>query len=87
MTELLKLHPIGSDVNDLVKTLEKAGAVNSTPKTKEQNGGYAVPENITLYRYRHISIESIFYKQWSVSFKYDHKNKIKKISVFFNYNP
>lgn len=95
MTELLKLHPIGSDVNELIKTLEKAGAINSTPKTKEQNGGYShidiLSDKIKIgefywFDYKNITTKSIFYRQWTVIVKYK-KNIITNIIISFNHSP
>ena len=39
-TALLELHPVGSNVGELVRTLERAGGVENTPRDKKDNGGW-----------------------------------------------
>ena len=93
MTALLKIHPIGSDPRELVKTLEEAGANNQTPKSKQQNGGWdsikindkeVFVGNFLSFFYKMESI-SLFYlhtiKHWKVFIEHD-KNKILNVSVY-----
>tara|TARA_Y100000389_G_C17431862_1_gene503138 strand:+ start:151 stop:714 length:564 start_codon:yes stop_codon:yes gene_type:complete len=74
-TELLKLHPISSNIKDLENTLEKSGAIK-----------YYDAVGFKRYKYKHISLHSIFYRKWSVIIKHS-DNKINNIIASFNHSP
>lgn len=91
--ELLKLHPIGSDVESLVKRLEGAGAV-----LKEENlDGYRKFKQydkwwedgvvkMYIYEYDKASLPFVFinYLIWNGSIRVDKDNKIIDSAIFRN---
>lgn len=88
---LLELHPIGSDVGELVGTLEGAGAIEDTPKSKKDNGGWdhiiidkrkVLVGNFLFFHYSHRKF-FIFPTTWTVIIEFDQINftKITAISV------
>ena len=81
MTELLKLHPIGSDVNDLVKTLEKAGAVKYIANVSQKYKNNPRLLKFIRFKYKNITLSSIYYKKWRMSVEFDKFKNIKYISI------
>ena len=88
---LLELHPIGSDVEGVVRTLEAAGGKEDTPKSKEDNGGWEYIEirNHKIYlgtflsfSYKHNRLTSIFPRRWDVFIE---KTDSKIINIFVSY--
>ena len=91
--ELLKLHPIGSDVGELVKTLEGAGAMvvekdlTNAHKFKEydewwQNGV------VKMYNFEYNKASPFFiilnYLKWNGGLQIDKNNKIIDFGIFRN---
>ena len=81
---LLELHPIGSDVEGVVRTLTGAGAVNRTIESKflfldkrKIENGYLV-----WYWYSHNKLLSIFPRKWDVFIE---KTDSKIINIFVSY--
>ena len=91
---LLELHPIGSDVDALIKTLERVGAKEDTPKDKKENGGWDYVDvngekkklmlgNFLSFYYEHGGIPgSLFPRGWTVFIEYK-ENKI--LDIYTNY--
>ena len=78
---LLKLHPVGSSVEDLVNTLEGAGANPYAPFISPKYRSNPDLKSILRFKYIHRTPFSLFPKEWSLSAKYTENNKIEFISI------
>jgi hypothetical protein len=83
---LLKLHPIGSSVDELVKTLERAGAEEYNPYSYYDNVSsdvkkYEKPNDMIFFRYENRTINSLYPKDWSISIKIDNNKIIKSLKI------
>jgi hypothetical protein len=81
--ELLKLYPIGSDVEDLVKTLELSGAEQYQPYITEKYRSNPNLKYMFWYKYKYYNLNSMFSKSWTISIKKDKDSKLEVISVGF----
>lgn len=88
--ELLKLHPIGSDFEDVIKTLERAGA----EAKKENLDGYRKFKEydpwwekgiVKMYRFKYSKASPFFviinWLEWSGTIQIDKNNKIIDIGI------
>lgn len=80
---LLKLHPIGSDVDDLVKTLERAGAYSYKPIISKKYQNNPELKRALWYKYDHITISSFFPKKWDMTINFNYDKKITNFSTGF----
>jgi len=82
---LLKLHPIGSSVDELVKTLEKAGMKINNEfyfyYLNDKKVRVDVGKNTLYSDYSHRTIKSIFSKTWSLWIKYTDDRKIESMKI------
>ena len=79
--ELLKLHPIGSDVEGLVGTLEGAGAKSYKPIISEKYKNNPELHNMLWYKYSHRTIGSIFPREWDLIINFSKNKEIKNFSI------
>jgi hypothetical protein len=79
---LLKLHPIGSDVDELLKTLKKAGG--NISKIEKMYDSWIDEGVVGVYSadYFEINDSYIFFGcKWGISIFYDNNKKIYKLIV------
>jgi hypothetical protein len=75
---LLKLHPVGSSVDELVETLDKAGGEEYIPFIEGKYKKNPRLKNIVYFRYYSGFLELI---RWGVSVERYKENKIFNIGV------
>ncbi|OFW80267.1 MAG: hypothetical protein A3D15_04325 [Alphaproteobacteria bacterium RIFCSPHIGHO2_02_FULL_40_34] len=79
---LLELHPIGSDVEGLVETLEGAGAETYEPVITEKYKNNPRLENMCWYQYSHRTMDSLFPKTWGLTIEVNNK-KLSMLTINF----
>lgn len=82
MTALLKIHPIGSDPRELVKTLEEAGAKKYDPIITQKYRSNLKLKNISWFMYRHGIMNSFFPRTWGLTIE-TYKERLSRLTINF----
>jgi len=82
---LLKLHPVGSSLDDLLKTLEKAGAAVRTLEGKEIYEEWRTEDFGGVFGYNYYQSKFLYGNIWGGAIHFDKSRNITKVGLGRNY--
>jgi hypothetical protein len=78
---LLKMYPVGSNAEGLIKTIERAGGEKYEPKISEEYINNPELAYVVHYRYTDNTLDCFFPKHWSLSIEYDESYNVVLLGI------